>query len=46
MPKKLEEELKKRAGKMIKEGKLKKTNKDAYVYGTMRKAGWKPSTQK
>jgi hypothetical protein len=46
MPKALEESLKRRASKMIREGKLKSINKDAYVYGTLRKTGWKPSTQK
>lgn len=46
MPKEMEEKLKRRASKMIKQGKLKKTNKNAYVYGTMRKTGWTPSTQK
>lgn len=42
MPKVLEEQLKKRA---IKKG-LSGKRADAYVYGTMRKTGWKPSTQK
>lgn len=38
MPKDLEERLKKRA---IKKG-LKGKSKDAYIYGTMQKTGWKP----
>lgn len=54
MPKQMEEALKRQAHKMVKEGKLKKIGsskttkqaEDAFVYGTMRKTGWKPSTQK
>jgi hypothetical protein len=42
MPKKLERELKKEA---TAKG-LKGERADAYVYGTMRKTGWVPSTQK
>jgi hypothetical protein len=42
MPKKLEKELKKEAHKKG----LKGERADAYVYGTMRKTGWIPSTQK
>jgi len=42
MPKKLEEKLKKEA----KEKGLKGDRANAYVYGTLRKTGWKPSTQK
>lgn len=42
MPKKMEEELKKEAKKKG----LKGERADAYVYGTMRKSGWKPSTEK
>lgn len=42
MPKKLEKELKKAAAAKG----LKGEKKDAYVYGTLRKTGWKPSTQK
>lgn len=38
MPKALEKKLKKEAKK---EG-LKGKSKNAYVYGTMRKTGWKP----
>ena len=41
MPKQLEEKLKREAAS---NPKIK--DKDAYVYGTMRKAGWTPSTQK
>ena len=43
MPKALEEELKREANKH--KGWSKK-HKDAYIYGTMRKTGWIPSTQK
>jgi hypothetical protein len=38
----MEKALKKQAAKKGMTGK----RKAAYVYGTMRKAGWKPSTQK
>jgi hypothetical protein len=42
MPKKMEKELKSEARKKG----LKGDRADAYVYGTMRKTGWVPSTQK
>jgi len=42
MPKKLEQQLKKQAS----EKGLKGDRKDAYVYGTLRKTGWKPSREK
>lgn len=42
MPKALEEKLKKQAKKKH----LKGESADAYVYGTMRKAGWKPKREK
>ena len=42
MPKKLERKLKKKA---IQKG-LKGKRKKAYIYGTMRKTGWKPSRKK
>jgi hypothetical protein len=42
MPKKLEQKLKRKA---TKKG-LKGESKDAYVYGTMRKTGWKPERKK
>jgi hypothetical protein len=42
MPKKMERELKREAHKKG----LKGERADAYVYGTMRKTGWTPSTQK
>lgn len=42
MPKKLERELMQEAAKK----KLKGERKNAYVYGTMRKTGWVPSTKK
>jgi hypothetical protein len=42
MPKAMEKALKKEAKKKG----LKGERADAYVYGTMRKTGWEPSTQK
>ena len=42
MPKKLEKQLKKEASKKGLKGK--KAN--AYIYGTLRKTGWKPSKMK
>ncbi len=42
MPKKLEQKLEKQAAK---EG-LQGEKKDAYVYGTMRKTGWKPASER
>lgn len=42
MPEKMEKQLKKQATKKGLTGE----RKNAYVYGTMRKTGWKPSTQK
>lgn len=42
MPKEMEQKLKKEAKKKG----LSKERAAAYVYGTMRKTGWKPSTQK
>ena len=42
MPVKLEKQLKKQAKKKG----LKGTSADAYVFGALRKTGWKPSTQK
>ena len=42
MPKELERKLAKLATKKGLKGK----RKDAYVYGTMRKTGWKPSGEK
>ena len=42
MPKELEEKLKRQA----KSKHLKGDRADAYVYGTMRKTGWTPATQK
>ena len=42
MPKKLHDKLKKQvAGK-----NWSKERKDAYVFGTMRKTGWKPSRER
>ena len=42
MPKAMERKLKAKAKKKG----LKGERADAYVYGTMRKTGWQPSTQK
>lgn len=42
MPKTMERELKREARKKG----FSKERTGAYVYGTMRKTGWKPSTQK
>lgn len=42
MPKKLETQLKRQATKKGLRGE----RKDAYVYGALRKTGWKPSHQK
>jgi hypothetical protein len=42
MPKALEKKLEKQAKKKGLKGK----RKDAYIYGTMRKAGWKPKKKK
>ena len=42
MPKKLEEKLKRQAKKKG----FGKERTGRYVYGTLRKAGWKPSRQK
>ena len=42
MPKKMERELKREARKKGLKGK----RADAYVYGTLRKAGWKPEREK
>ena len=42
MPKKLEAELVRKAHRMGLTG----SRKDAYVYGALRKTGWKPSREK
>ncbi len=42
MPKKMEEQLKRQARKKG----LKGERADRYVYGTLRRTGWTPSTQK
>lgn len=42
MPKALETKLKKEAAKQG----IKGEKKDAYVYGTLRKTGWKPAREK
>ena len=44
MPKALEQKLKRQAAK--KHPKWSKKRKAAYVYGTLRKTGWRPSIQK
>ena len=44
MPKKMEAALKKAARKKFGSTKSKRARK--YIYGTMRKTGWVPSTQK
>ncbi len=41
-PKKMERELRREAEKKG----LKGERKEAYIYGTMRRSGWVPSTQK
>ena len=43
MPKKLEKDLRKQANK---HKDWSEERKNAYVYGTLRKTGWTPSTQK
>ncbi len=43
MPKKLEAELKREAKKKFPGNK---ERQDKYVYGVLRKTGWKPSTQR
>ncbi len=42
MPKALERKLKKQGKKLHLSGE----RLDAYIYGTMRKAGWKPSRER
>lgn len=42
MPKKLEQQLKREASQKG----LKGDRRDAYVYGTLRKTGWKPAREK
>lgn len=42
MPKELEKKLRRKVAKK----KWSKERKNAYVYGTLRRTGWKPSTQK
>lgn len=44
MPKKLEQKLRKEAKKKF--GTVDSKRAHAYIYGTMRNAGWIPSTQK
>lgn len=53
MPVAMEHELKKAASKLASKGKLKSKKgmtlqqaENAYVYGTMRKHGWKPKKEK
>lgn len=42
MPKELERKLKRKAKKMD----LSEERQDKYVYGTLRRTGWKPSMEK
>ena len=42
MPKELEQALMRSYAKQKRKGKLKGVDKGAYVYGTMRKTGWRP----
>lgn len=42
MPVAMERALRRRARKLMERGVLKRKNMDRYVYGTMRKTGWKP----
>jgi len=44
MPKKLERALKRRVNK--KHPDWSKKRKDAYIYGTLRKTGWKPKKKR
>ena len=44
MPKALERELKSRAKRMF--GSTTSKHARAYIYGTMRKGGWKPAREK
>ncbi len=44
MPIELERKLRRQALKMKRQGK--KVDVDAYTFGTLRKTGWVPSTQK
>ncbi len=53
MPKEMEEKLKKIAAKYARQGKLKRRQNDSleetknrFIYGTMRKTGWVPRSQK
>ena len=45
MPRELHEKLKKIAAKKIRKGTLSPKKKNAYVFGTMRKTGWKPNRE-
>ena len=46
MPKKLEQKLRAIASKKIRSGKMSPKRKDAYVYGGLRRSGWKPKREK
>jgi len=46
MPKELEDALMKAYEKQKRKGKLKGVDKGAYVYGAMRKTGWKPKGER
>ena len=45
MPKALEEALARSYSKRKRAGKLRGVDRGAYIYGTMRKTGWKPSRE-
>ena len=45
MPKELELALAKSFGKRKKKGKLKGVDRGAYIYGAMRKTGWRPQKE-
>jgi len=44
MPKKLERKLRRQARKLKRKGLLR--DDDAFVYGTLRKTGWKPRRER
>lgn len=46
MPKKLERKLKTKAKTVCRDRPNREKCEDAYVYGTMRKAGWKPRRER
>ncbi len=46
MPKRIERRLRKTARRKLAQGTLKTKDVDAYVYGTMKKMGWRPSSER